>query len=207
MKRICLILCTSCALFGFVQGQFLGGIFSQKSSDLKSVAKQIALLQLYIGWVEKGYKVAQEGLTTIGQIKNREFNLHSVYFSSLSSVNPEIKKYSKVGIIISDEAFIAQNFKKILNIGHLAPAEVDYVKTIYSNVIDACGNSLDELIDVISDGHYQMHDDERIKRIDGIYTDMEGKVALTKSFTGEVTMLSAQRTAEENDIDFLQKME
>src|SRR5665213_627806 len=203
MKRICLILCTSCALFGSVQGQFLGGIFSQKSSDLKSVAKQIALLQLYIGWVEKGYKIAQEGLTTIGEIKNGEFSLHAVFFSSLSSVNPAIKKYSRIGIIISDQLFIAQNFKKVLEIKHLEPVEAEYVQTIYSNMINACTNSLDELIDIVSDDRYQMHDDERIKRIDGIYADMDDKMALTKKFTGEVRILSAQRAAEENDINFL----
>src|SRR5665213_1012017 len=207
MKRRWLILCTSCALLGSVQGQFLGGIFSQKSSDLKSIEKQIALLQLYIGWVDRGYKIAQEGLTKIGGIKNAEFNLHLVFFHSLSTVNPEIRKYSKIGIIISDQLFIAQHFRKILEIKHLTAAEASYVQTIYSNMMDACMNSLNELIDVISDDRYQMHDDERIIRLDGIYGDMQEKMALTKRFTSEVSMLSAQRAAKANDIDFMDKME
>lgn len=207
MKKIFLILCTSFALFGCLRAQLLGGIFSQKSSDLKSLAKQIALLQVYIGWVEKGYAIAHQGLTAIGEIKNGEFNLHSVFFNSLSAVNPEIRKYSKVGIIISDEIFIAGHFKKILAIDHLTPAEADFVRTVYSNTIDACSDALSDLIDVLSDNNYQMHDDERIQRIDGIYADMEGQVALTKRFTSEVQILSGQRMTEENDIDFLEKME
>jgi hypothetical protein len=201
------ILCTSCALFSSVRAQGLSNIFSQKSSDLKSLAKQIALLQLYIGWVEKGYKIAQEGLTSIGEIKNGEFNLHSIFFSSLSIVNPEIKKYSKVAIIISDQFFIIQNFKKILGIKNLTPSEMSCLQTIYSNMLNACTNSLNDLIDVISDNTYKMHDDERIKRIDKVYEAMEGKVVLTKQFTGEVSVLSGQRLAEENDIESLQNLE
>lgn len=207
MKRICLILCTSCALWGSVRGQFLGGALSQKSSDLKSVAKQIALLQLYIGWIEKGYQIARDGLTTIGEIKNGEFNLHSVFFNSMSSVNPAIRKYSRIGIIISDQIFIVQHFKNVLEIKHLTADEGKYVQTIYSNMIEACTNSLNELLDLISDDEYQMHDDERIKRIDRIYDDMEGKVALMKRFTGQASVLSEQRAADENDIDFLQNLE
>ena len=207
MKRLCLILYTSFTLWGSVQGQFLGAVFSQKSSDLKSVAKQIALLQLYIEWVEKGYQIAQEGLATIGNIKNGNFNLHAAFFNSLSAVNPEIKKYSKIGIIISDQLFIAHNFRKVLEIKHLTLDEVRYVQTIYLNMIYACTNSLNELINVVSDGGYQMHDDDRIKRIDGIYDEMERKVALTKIFTREVSILSGQRAAEENDIELLQNLE
>ena len=207
MKICWFILFTSFTLSGTVNAQGLSNIFSQKSSDLKSVAKQIALLQLYIGWVEKGYKIAQKGLTTIGKVKNGEFNLHSLFFSSLSAVNPAIKKYSKVAIIISDQLFIAQNFRKILGIKHLTPAEFSYLQTIYSNMLIACTNSLDELIEVISDNTFQMHDVERIRRIDRIYSDMEGKVGFTKRLAGEVSTLSGQRLAEENDIEFLQKME
>ncbi len=207
MKRWHLLLCTSCALFGSAQAQILGGIFSQKSSDLKSVARQIALLQLYIGWVEKGYKIAQVGLTTIGEIKKGEFNLHSVFFNSLSTVNPEIKRYSKVGIIISDEIFIVQNFKKILGAKNLTPSEMSWLQTVYSNMLNVCTNSLNELMDVISDKGYRMQDAERIKRIDKLYDDMQGKVVLTKQFTGEVSVLSGQRLAEENDIESLQILE
>jgi len=167
----------------------------------------MALLQLYIGRIEKGYQIAQEGLTTIGNIKNGDLNLHAAFYNSLSAVNPEIKKYSKIGIIISDQLFIAHNFRKVLEIKHLTLDEVRYVQTIYLNMIYACTNSLNELINVVSDGGYQMHDDDRIKRIDGIYDEMERKVALTKIFTRDVSILSGQRAAEENDIELLQNLE
>ena len=38
------------------------------------------------------------------------------------------------------------------------------------------------LIAVTTDGNSEMTDDERIKRVDGIYDDMEDKYAFTQSF-------------------------
>jgi hypothetical protein len=58
------------------QGQFLGGFFSQKQTELKYYLQQIAALKLYAGFLEKGYSIAREGLTVIAEIKNGEFNLH-----------------------------------------------------------------------------------------------------------------------------------
>ena len=70
--------------------------FAHAQSDIQAMLKQIAKLEIYIIDLEKGYKIAQEGLTTIGEIKKGEFNLHSFFFSSLESVNPSVAKYSKI---------------------------------------------------------------------------------------------------------------
>ncbi len=51
----------------------------------KSLLQQIAALKVYIDYAQKGYSIAKEGLTLIGNIKNREFDLHSKYISSLKT--------------------------------------------------------------------------------------------------------------------------
>ena len=82
MKKWWLCLCTSFTLYGGLRAQ----------SDIQAMLKQIAKLEIYIIDLEKGYKIAREGLTTIGEIKKGEFNLHSLFFSSLESVNPVVAK-------------------------------------------------------------------------------------------------------------------
>ena len=64
--------------------------------------------------IEKGYKIAQEGLTAIGDIKHGEFNLHLDFFNSLESINPAIKKYTKVADIITRELQITSLCKATL---------------------------------------------------------------------------------------------
>src|SRR6202790_2696983 len=104
MKRWLICLCTSFTLCGRLHAQ----------SDIQAMLKQIAKLEIYIVDLEKGYSIAKEGLTTIGEIKNGEFNLHSLFFNSLQKVNPSVAKYSKIAEIIADQIAILSDFKPMI---------------------------------------------------------------------------------------------
>jgi hypothetical protein len=124
----------------------------------------------------------------------------------LKAVNPAIANYSKVFDIISYQESIIKDFKKILQIKNMNPAEVNYLQTVYNNMSDACTKSLNDLINIITDNTYEMKDNERVHRIDNIYTDMKDKYAFTQSFASEAGLLSAQRSSESNEVDFLKKL-
>lgn len=188
------------------QAQGLSNFFSQSEADIKYMLQQIAALQVYIGYAEKGYSIAQQGLTFIGELKKGEFDLHTAFFSSLKAVNPSIANYAKVADIISYQQSIVKDFKKILQIHNMNPAEVSYLQSVYNNMSGACTKSLSELINIITDNTYEMKDNERIHRIDNIYSDMKDKYVFTQSFTNGAGLLSAQRTNELNEVDFMQKM-
>ena len=64
--------------------------FNQKATQRKYLIQQIAALQVYIGYVSKGYSIAKNGLNTIRDIKRGDFNLHNSYLTSLVTVNPKI---------------------------------------------------------------------------------------------------------------------
>ena len=190
---------------GSAQG--LSNIFNQKAADLKSMGKQIVLLQLYIGWIEKGYKIARSGLILIGEIKQSELNLHRVFFSSLSSVNPAIRRYSKVAAIIEYELSAIRELNKIPAFKNLTTREMSYLLNVKENLLQEYVKILENLTDVISDNGYQMSDDERIKQIDRIYYDMGDKWFLANQFTQEVSMISVQRQKDMSDIKKLEILE
>ncbi len=190
MKKIftLIILC-----LGIMQlnAQGLSNFFSQKEADIKYMLNQIAALQAYIGYAEKGYSIAQQGLTFIGDLKKGEFDLHSAFFNSLKAVNPSIANYAKVADIISYQESIIKEFKKILQIKNMSPAEVRYLQLVYNNMSNACTKSLNDLINIITDN---------------IYVDMKDKYAFTQSFTSEASLLTVQRQNELNEVDFLKKL-
>ena len=196
MKKITFILCTSFAVAGTLHAQTFAEWFSQKKTQIKYLINQIAACQVYAGYLEKGYDIAQKGLATIYDIKKGEFDLHTAFFSSLKSVNPKIKSYSKVADIISYESAIIKEFKQIQKFND------SYFNGVYSNMARECDQSLDELINVITDDRFEMTDDERIKRIDTIWLDMKDKYAFTKAFTSEANLFFAQKQFESNETDF-----
>ncbi|MDB5198730.1 MAG: hypothetical protein JWO92_693 [Chitinophagaceae bacterium] len=182
----------------------------QKKTQKKYLLEQILALKTYTGYAEKGYSIATKGLSTIKDIKNGDFNLHNNFFNSLSCVNPQVKKYSKVAAIIAMKIFITKHvhntIKDCRNAKQLTNTELDYLQKLFNNLLDDCAKNLDELIALITDGEQQMKDDERIKRINKLYADMQDKQVFAQSFGNAAKGLSVQRRIDRYDIEIEKKL-
>ncbi|MEP7375300.1 MAG: hypothetical protein ABI675_18005 [Chitinophagaceae bacterium] len=203
MKTTFILLLLSVSLF--VGAQNSQEWTQQRKTQKKYLLQQIAALQVYLGYVKKGYTVAGKGLTTIRNIKNGDFNLHRDFIGSLKQVNPKIKKYTKVVNIIAYQARIIKETKKTLQgireAGQFTTDELDYCKVVFDNLLEECLKNMDELFLLISSGKLEMKDDERIKRIDALYADMQNKYAFSSSFSDEMGLLSVQRIGEQIEIN------
>ncbi len=194
----------------FCSGQTWDEWFRQTKTQKDYLLKQIAALQVYIGYAEKGYSIAEKGLNTIRDIKNGDFNLHNDFFNSLTSVNPKVKKYAKVAAIIASQISIAKQTRNTLrqctNVQQLTASELNYLHQVFNNLIDDCAKNLDELYAVITDGQMLMKDDERIKRIDKLYDDMQDKKVFVQSFSQSAKGLLVQRMNDQYDIQIEKKL-
>jgi len=186
------------------QAQTFAEWFKQKKTQKKYLEQQIAALQVYIGYAQKGYSIAKEGLNTIGDFKRGEFNLHNGYFNSLKNVNPKIKLYVKVADIMAMQVTIIQGYSRtrrhVRESGAFNRAELDYIMRVLGRLLDDCSNTLNELITLTTDGNLEMKDDERLKRIDILYKDMTDKYTFSQSFHNEMTVLAVSRIKENNDV-------
>lgn len=184
--------------------------FRQGATQKKYLLQQIAALQVYIGYVQKGYSIAKQGLNTISNIKHGEFNLHKDYFNSLKTVNPEIKSYSKVSDIIALQVNILKIYKEaarqVKQSGSFNVGEIRYINDVFERLRDDCTETIDALIKVTTSGQLEMKDDERLKRIDALYSDMQNKYIFVQSFSNEVNLLAASRIMEQNDIHFIRTL-
>jgi hypothetical protein len=181
--------------------------FRQKKTQKKYLLEQISALQTYIGYVEKGYSIAAGGLKTISDIKHGDFNLHNNFFNSLSSVNPQVKKYSKVAAIIAMQISIANLIHNtVRQCKQLTNVELNYLQRVFNKVLDGCAENLDALIALITDGDEQMKDDERIRRIDMLYADMQEKNMFVQSFSHSAKGLVMQRRNEKYDVTIEKKL-
>ena len=179
--------------------------FKQNNTQKKYLIQQIAAFKIYLGYVQKGYSIAKKGLNTIENIKKGDFNLHSDFFGSLQSVNPAIRKYSKVADIIALQVKIIQTYKStykyVQSISLYTPSEVDFIYKSFTNLISGSTNDINELISVITANELEMKDDERLERIDAIYNSIQDKYAFAQNFGDEAKVLAVQRTKEKNNIE------
>ena len=202
MKSLVIILLLSKAFFSF--GQTTQEWTEQKKTQIKYLLQQIAANKVYIDYLEKGYQIVHTGLQTMHDIKKGDFNLHFGFLDSLKKVNPAIKIWTKIADIIACQLRIIKNAKQtikdIREAGQFTDDELDYCKTVFDNLMEECLKNIDELIMITTDGLLTMKDDERMKRIDKLYADMQDKYAFTCSFSNEMGILSAQRISDEADI-------
>ena len=168
------------------------------------MTEQIAALQVYVGYVEKGYKIAKDGLDAIHAIKQGDFSLHDNYFSSLKNVNPTVKAYSKIAEIIAMQIKIVKVcHKQRLNMNNskqFNSDEISYAGKVFENVLNGCTEIIDQLIMITTDGLLQMKDDERIKRIDHLYNNMQDRFSFVQHFGNDNNILAVQRMKDQNDV-------
>ena len=203
MKRL-LTLTLFAILFSEVKAQTRINLFRQSATQKKYLLQQIAALQVYIGYAKEGYSIAKQGLNTISDIKHGELNLHKDYFNSFKTVNPSIKKYGKIADIIRLQVNIVNVYreaaKQVKQSGSLNEEEIRYISGVFERLMDDCTQTIEDLIDVTTSGLLEMKDDERLKRIDALYSGMQDKYTFVKHFSNEAKLLAASRKREQNDI-------
>lgn len=199
MKRIIIVtLLISVGASAF--GQNADEIFRQKKTQRKYLIKQIALLRVYLGYVKKGYDIAQKGLAVIHHIKDGEFQLHDAFFASLKNVNPHIAGSARVAAILSGQVALA---KQVANLKHryssdeyLSADEILYLTKVCHNMLLHLNESAAELLVIIRSGQSEMEDNERIARIDRLYAEMLDQHAYLGSLSSEVEFLVLARAKE-----------
>jgi hypothetical protein len=183
--------------------------FRQKKTQKKYLAKQIALLQVYLGYLKKGYDIASKGLNTIENIKNGDFNLHRDFFGSLKNVNPHISNSAKVADIIAFQVYIIQNIRRVnafcQRSKQFTPGEMYYVTKVYRNMLFLSDANISELLTIIRANETEMKDDERLNRINKLYDDMLDKHAFVKSFDNDVRAIASERERKMRSIESMSK--
>jgi hypothetical protein len=210
MMKIIFIMVVLCCSATNIKAQTLEEWTQQKKTQIKYLLEQLAANEVYIEWLQKGYNIAQNGLKTISDIKKGDFNLHNDFFNSLKTVNPTIRRCAKITDIISFQLQIIKEARSTVQHVHTSnqftQSEITYLQNVFNHLLNECTKEINGLVTVITSGMVAMKDDERIKRIDRIYNDMQDKFSFSKSFSADAAMLAIQRSQEQTDIEVNRKL-
>lgn len=204
MKKIILFLLLASSAGREVQAQTFAEWFQQKKTQNEYMLQQIAAIQLYIGFIEKGYQIAKDGLNTVSDFTKGEFDLHEDYFHSLKSVNPIIKQSGKIAVFVASLVELTNicnhTYQLLSNSNTFSKDELNYLHSVFRNLLNDGQKSIDELLTVITDGKLEMTDDERMARIEKLYSEMQEKLVFSQSFSADAKLLAASRVKEKSDV-------
>lgn len=209
MKKACFILVIF-FLSHTGRAQIVDEIFNQDNTQIKRLVEQIAALKIYIEYIQKGYKIAQEGLTLIGDIKNKDFNMHKNYFASLKAINPSVSGYTRIADIaalqVSTLSAYRYSLSKIRDSDRFTDEELKYIQRVFERVINDMDNVLDELEMVTTKDKLTMKDDERIAMIDKLYGRSQANHTFIKNFGNGVMEMAVSRQREKDNTELVQAL-
>jgi len=185
----------------FCLGQTWDELFKQRKTQLRYSLQQIAALKVYAGYLKKGYEIVGSGLKTVKDITNGEFNLHSTFINALKTVNPVIRKDSRIAETIA----LQIETKKAFNYSYadrlLSSSNQTYIADVKEKVLEECQADLDELILIITSGKIEMSDNERLNRLEKVYQSTKQKSQFTQQFSARVNLLIRQRENEQQSVN------
>lgn len=192
-----------------VSGQTFNEWFKQKKTQRKYLVEQIAALRVYLDYTKKAYSVVHRGLTTIENIKNGDFNLHRDFFASLKNVNPAIANSAKVADIIAFQIEITRQMRDIYRFCQhnesFSLDEVRYIAKIHSNLLFLTDASVSELLTIIRNDTSELTDDERIKRLNGVYDELNDACGFVQALKSDVSILAMARAKVRHENEVMQK--
>lgn len=175
-----------------------------QNKTIKLYLQQIAANQVYIEYLQKGYRIAKNGLTTISNIKSGHWSLDKDFFAGLKGINPKVRNYTKAADIITLSIKITRQYKvsikQVRSIGSFDNEEINYFDKVFTVLLDDCVRVTDELTLLLTANELTMSDDERIKRIDLLYTDMRDKYVFASSFSNDINVMALQRSKELHEV-------
>ena len=169
----------------------------QKQTKVEYMLRQVALIQTYLEFVKDGYRIADQGLKTIGNISDGEFNLHRDFFGALKGINPKIGRYVKVADIVAMQIRLIgtqqKRLKRVRESGQFTEKELGYFVRVYTRLLDQSAGNIAELTRLLTAGDYTLPDKARLERIDALHADMTEKCAFADWFGSETDVLALQR--------------
>lgn len=171
----------------------------------KRMLEQIAKLQIQIANVKRGYDIAKDGLNTITKWTNGEFDLHKAHFKSLKNVNPNIRDSEKPRACRELYKEIVNGVANALNdaqsSGMFVVQEIEYFRGVCDKLFQDCLETLDNLKMVTSDGQVEMTDDQRMKRVNEYYEQMQEHYAFAVAFCTDMKALEHARRKHKEDVE------
>lgn len=183
---------------------------AQSKKQRKALLEQIVKLQVYLGYVKKGYNILDKGLTTIGSIKDGDWTLHRLFLDKRKVVSPKVRSYARVTAIVASQAQLMRRHRawqdQMTAFSQTPAATKAHYHQFTDKLLERTAALLNELLLLLTDGQYQMTDTERIDRIEHIYTLHSQHARQLLSFCDQSLATTAHHHRQAADLRHLQQL-
>ncbi|HEY0744400.1 MAG TPA: hypothetical protein VGD40_23200 [Chryseosolibacter sp.] len=182
----------------------------QKETQKKYLVQQVAALKLYLGYLKKGYSIADKGLALVGDIRQGKFDIDFHHIECLKNPSAVVRGSARVAAISKYRQMIAEEFRRLAEAVSeselFAGDEKQFLSHVISTLLRESELMVDDLAGILSTSDFIMTDDERIRQVDRLHTAMKEMCVFTKCFTSSTLLLQADRRKSESERRTMQNL-
>jgi hypothetical protein len=178
--------------------------------DLQVQRIQNKTLDLQIAQKELDNVFSKLKLDEISDWTNKQKEIYQEYFDELWRVKSIITYYKRITDIIAAQKQLVNEYKSAYSLfqqdNHFSAGEISYMYKVYSGIIDASINSLDQILNLLESFTVQMSDGERLDLLNKSATEINQNISDLRAFNNQNIQLSLQRTKDQKDLDFVKQL-
>ncbi|WP_339870254.1 hypothetical protein [uncultured Algoriphagus sp.] len=178
--------------------------WKQKDTQKKYLAEQIVALKAYGAVLKEGYEVASKGLGLVHTIQNGDYAQHETYFSSFSTINPQVKNHPQaertIALYSKTRQLTLQIPTKIFAENSFTTSEEKTIRHVHQSIANDCDEILAELQTLLEKDQLNLSDSERLSQLNQIHAGMQEAYGYTIRFYQSCQNLSLSRQHESRAI-------
>jgi hypothetical protein len=183
---------------------------TQEAAQLLLNYEKLKQLEEILDNMYKGYKILSQGYNRVKNIAEGNYNLHQLFLDGLYAVNPAVRNYKRIPLIVNYQLVLMKEYRRAYDRfksdPNLTASELRYLESVYTYLVKQSLRNIEELTMVTTASKLRMSDDERMRAIDRLYSDMESKVSFLRYFNNSTQLLALQRSKEKGDVTTTQKL-
>jgi hypothetical protein len=189
-------------------------ISSTVGKVIRAIDLKVQSMQNQTIWLQNAQKTLENQLsklklTEISHWSSKQKDLFSQYYQELWDIKSAIAYYSKISELTEKQVALVNSYNQAWNLlkadKHFTADELTYMTKIYSGILEASVNDLDQILLVINANKTQMPDAKRMEIVNKAADHMDTNYNDLQQFNSQNQMLSLQRAKDENEVLTLKK--
>ncbi|MFB9843939.1 conjugal transfer protein TraI [Mucilaginibacter ginsenosidivorans] len=160
-------------------------------------------------WLQNAQKVIENQLnqlklSQIAGVSQQQTDLFTKYYHELYTVKEIITNYEQVRNITLEQEALVREYQSGWSLTrqdkHFSAEELKYIASVYTGILKASVNNLDQLLVLVNSFKTQMSDGRRMELINATSRRVDENYNDLKEFNNQNIILSLERAHDEDDI-------
>jgi hypothetical protein len=182
---------------------------------IKAIDLKVQRMQNQTIWLQNAQKVLENQLsrlklTEISGWSSQQQRLYSGYYDELWKIKSVIAYYQRIkDLTVKQVALVAEYnraWKLLTQDRHFNAAELTAMQKVYSGILEASVQNLDQILLVVNKNKTQMTDEQRLELINQAGDQLDDNFSDLRRFNFQNKLLSLQRAKETGDIKTTQML-